>query len=181
MALKLGGLFLAILVVWAAVFAVTQVIIPFYFELREPFFLMPVDHDGPIHELSDLPIRYDSYGDGHFGAKRSGGRRHNGLDLVARKNQAVYASKSGWARSIYIPSGYGNLIVIHHPGGRETRYGHLDSITVKGTRWVRRGDIIGYAGKTGNANVKGMIRHLHFEIREGGEPLNPVPFLIKDR
>jgi len=48
---------------------------------------------------------------------------------------------------------------------------------VKGPGWVRQGDLIGYVGKTGNADERGMLAHLHFEIRHKGTPVDPAALL----
>lgn len=141
---------------------------------------MPLQLDNDIKSVKDLPIRYDLCGDGEFGAKRNGNRTHKGLDLAAKVKSPVYASKSGWGRSFYNLAGYGNLVIINHPGKWQTRYGHLDKIALNRFQWVRQGDIIGTVGKTGNANTQGTMPHLHFEIRYDGEPLDPAEFLIKE-
>ena len=66
-------------------------------------------------------------------------------------------------------------MIIKHPGGSETRYGHLhDRSTVINLGWVRQGDLIGCVGKTGNAAGKGILPHLHFEIRHKGVPVDPA-------
>ncbi len=147
--------------------------IPFIYKIKEPYFAMPVENY-KNRRGEGLSIRNDAYGEGAFGAKRRGGRRHAGIDLEARMKSPVYASKSGWARSLFFPGGYGNLVIINHPGHWETRYGHLDKIAIKKSQWVRQGEIIGFVGKTGNADLKGITPHLHFEIRRGGKPIDPA-------
>ena len=140
---------------------------------------MPVRPEIKITSISDLKVRHDDYGDGEFNAKRSGGRLHKGLDIVADAKTPVYASKSGWASFVYVPKGYGNLVVIDHPGGWQTRYGHLHGSMIKKSKWVGLGEMIGTVGKTGNANVKGMVPHIHFEIRLNDETLDPAKELLK--
>lgn len=140
---------------------------------------MPLECDRKALTIEDLPIRNDAYGDGHFGAKRKNKRIHKGLDLAAEIRSSVIASKSGWAKTYYFPGGYGNLVVINHPGRWQTRYGHLYKATIKKFQWVRQGDIIGLVGKTGNANSRGITPHLHFEIRYEDKPLDPAIFLVK--
>jgi murein DD-endopeptidase MepM/ murein hydrolase activator NlpD len=124
-------------------------------------------------------IRSDAYGDGTFAAERRNGRRHDGIDILSEMRAPVYASKSGWAKAYRIPRGYGNLVIINHMGGWQTRYGHLYKIAIKKSQWVRRGDIIGFVGKTGNANTRGIAPHLHFEIRYKGKPVDPEKELLK--
>lgn len=166
--------FLAICLVGISLFVIQNFLFPFVYRIKEPHFAMPIRAEG-------IPIRNDAYGDGGFGAKRKNGRIHKGLDLAAEINSPVYASKSGWARAYYIPGGYGNLVIINHPGKWQTRYGHLNKCVLKKLRWVRQGAIIGFVGKTGNANQKGIIPHLHFEIRYKNEPLDPAAFLVKNK
>ena len=153
-------------------------LIPLVYEIKEPYFAMPVESSSGAG-LEGLLVRNDVHGEGTFGAKRRGGRLHEGIDLEARMKAPVYASKSGWARSRYFPGGYGNIVAISHPGRWETRYGHLDKIAIKRSQWVRQGDVIGFVGKTGNADLEGIIPHLHFEIRYKGKPVDPARFLAR--
>lgn len=173
---NLAKYFFAICLAVILLVLIQNFLFPYLYKIKEPYFEMPVRFEGTVAEL---PIRYDDLGDGYFGAKREGGRKHKGLDLAARIGSPVYASKSGWARAYYIPDGYGNLVVINHPGLWQTRYGHLHKSAIKKFQWVRQGDIIGFVGKTGNADSSSIISHLHFEIRHKGEPLDPAVFLAK--
>lgn len=166
--------FLVISLIGISLFVIQSFLFPFVYTIKEPYFAMPIHGKG-------FSIRNDAYGDGEFGARRKNKRTHNGLDLAAEINSPVYASKSGWAKAYYIPDGYGNLVVIKHPGKWQTRYGHLNKCAVKKLQWVRQGDIIGFAGKTGNANQKGITPHLHFEIRHKGKPLDPAALLAKNK
>ena len=63
----------------------------------------------------------------------------------------------------------GNYIIVKHPSGYSTVYGHLNKILVKRGKIVRKGEIIGRVGQTGRATGP----HLHFEIRSYGKSLNP--------
>ncbi|MBL7156995.1 MAG: M23 family metallopeptidase [Candidatus Omnitrophica bacterium] len=144
---------------------------PWYFSIKEPYFAMPVIYPGEV--------RNDAYGEGSFGAKRKGKRVHEGLDLSAPLKSPVYASKSGWARVLHYPTGYGNLVIINHPGGWQTRYGHLKSVAIKKSQWVKQEEVIGSVGKTGNAAARGIKTHLHFEIRHKSKALDPAEFLVR--
>ena len=68
---------------------------------------------------------------------------------------------------------FGRLVVISHGGGWETRYAHLRKIKVDEGDGVRRGDVIGIVGHSGNASGD----HLHYEIRYEGRPVDPRPTL----
>jgi murein DD-endopeptidase MepM/ murein hydrolase activator NlpD len=65
--------------------------------------------------------------------------------------------------------GYGMAVMIAHPGGAVTVYGHLTRSIVRPGRRVRRGQVIGVAGSTGNSTGP----HLHFELRVDGRPVDP--------
>ena len=74
---------------------------------------------------------------------------------------------SGWM------GGYGKAIVISHPGGISTLYGHCSSLLVNGGATVRAGQVIATVGSTGRSTGY----HLHFEVRTNGAPLNPLRYL----
>jgi len=139
------------------------------YKWREPHFIPPVSLDN-----GKLVLRNDGWGDGHFEAKRKGGRRHKGLDIKADMGSPVYASKSGRAVCGNVPGGMGKYVKIAHPDGFQTVYGHLKGWNIESDTRVRQGAIIGFVGKTGNANVAGMQPHVHFEIREGKRSVDPT-------
>ena len=138
------------------------------YRVREPFFLRPV-----ISSSSQIIVRNDAHGSGEFGTKRRNGRSHSGIDMLAPIGTPVYAAKSGIAFRGEVPTGYGKYIMIYHPDGYQTYYGHLSEWVALSTKHVRRGELIGYVGKTGNAASLSMQPHLHFEIRKDGEPQDP--------
>ncbi|MFA5145873.1 MAG: M23 family metallopeptidase [Candidatus Omnitrophota bacterium] len=142
------------------------------YTIREPYFAYPVK---PVS--GKVVIRNDGRGDGEFGARRRNGRTHAGIDMLAPVGTPVYASKSGIAFCGNVPTGYGKYIMIYHPDGYQTMYGHLSGSCVVSTQKVRRGDLIGFVGKTGNAASKSIEPHLHFEIRKDDGPLNPRPLM----
>ncbi len=136
------------------------------FHIAEPKFLCPL-------HTNETKIRNDAYGDGEFGAKRSGGRLHLGIDLQAPVGTPVKAAKSGQAFAKK-NRGMGKYVVIGHPDGTKSIYGHLFKMFVTNGQRVRRGDIIGEVGKTGNARNPSMLPHLHFEIWIDEEPVDPL-------
>lgn len=137
------------------------------FHITEPKFLCPIGY------YDEMKLRSDGYGEGEFGAKRSGGRLHLGIDLQAPVGTSVKAAKSGraFAKS---NAGMGKYVVIEHIDGTKTIYGHLSKMFVVKGEPVRRGDIIGEVGKTGNAWNPCMLPHVHFEIRIGEDPVDPL-------
>ena len=68
---------------------------------------------------------------------------------------------------------YGNLVEIRHSDGRRTRYGHLDEIKVEVGQWIEKGQMVGTVGQTGRSTGP----HLHFELREGDQSVNPAQLL----
>jgi murein DD-endopeptidase MepM/ murein hydrolase activator NlpD len=76
---------------------------------------------------------------------------------------------SGWLR------GYGNVVILEHEGGFYTVYAHNSLNLVKEGEWVEEGQIIAQVGDSGNAEGA----HLHFEIRKGSKPLDPMTLLPK--
>ncbi len=138
------------------------------YRVSEPYYLRPI-----ISGSSQIIVRNDAHGSGEFGTKRRNGRSHSGIDMLAPAGTPVYAAKSGIAFRGEVPTGYGKYVMIYHPDGYQTYYGHLSSWVAESTKDVRRGELIGYVGKTGNAASRSMQPHLHFEIRFGGEPQDP--------
>lgn len=99
---------------------------------------------------------------------------HNGLDISTDKGRPVYATAYGTVRSAGRAGAYGNMVVIDHGFGLQTRYAHLHRFNVAVHDEVKRGDIIGYVGATGRATGS----HVHYEIIANGRMLNPLKFLI---
>jgi murein DD-endopeptidase MepM/ murein hydrolase activator NlpD len=98
---------------------------------------------------------------------------HQGMDFSARTGTPIFATGDGVvARADNTASGYGNHIVIRHGFGYETLYGHLSKFNCRAGQSVKRGDIIGYVGSTGRSEAP----HLHYEVRKGGEVVNPINF-----
>ncbi len=122
-------------------------------------------------------LRHDSMGKGNYGASRGGGRRtHTGIDLLGNMGDSVMAVGGG--RVIYADEkgGYGKMVRIKHVDGSETRYAHLSDIHIKLGQWLHQSQILGSLGKSGNANSKSILPHVHFEWRVNGVPKDPTPF-----
>jgi murein DD-endopeptidase MepM/ murein hydrolase activator NlpD len=100
---------------------------------------------------------------------------HSGLDIAGERGQPVYATASGTVREVGYQGAYGNLIVIDHGFGLESRYGHLLKFLVKPGAKVQRGDIIGQVGATGRATGY----HLHYEVTANGRLINPLQLLTQ--
>ena len=91
------------------------------------------------------------------------GRPHKGLDIKVYIGDTIRAAFSGKVRIVrYEAGGYGKYIVIRHPNGLETIYGHLSEQLVSENQSVRAGEVIGLGGNTGRSTGS----HLHFETRD---------------
>lgn len=102
---------------------------------------------------------------------------HAGLDIAGDKGQPVYATAAGTVSESGWSGAYGNLIVINHGFGLESKYGHLMDYTVRQGDRVERGDVIGHVGATGRATGY----HLHYEVHANGKLLNPLQLLTQQR
>jgi murein DD-endopeptidase MepM/ murein hydrolase activator NlpD len=102
---------------------------------------------------------------------------HAGLDIAGERGQAVYATAAGIVTHTGFQGGYGNLIILDHGFGLETRYGHLLNYAVKQGAKVKRGDLIGHVGNTGRSTGY----HLHYEVLANGKLLNPLQFLSQQK
>lgn len=102
-----------------------------------------------------------------------GMRAHKGIDLPAPTGTPIHASADGVVGKADWFGGYGLFVELEHGGGMETRYGHMSRIAVGEGQRVRKGDVIGYVGSTGRSTGS----HLHYEVRIGGEAVNPIPYM----
>jgi murein DD-endopeptidase MepM/ murein hydrolase activator NlpD len=117
---------------------------------------------------------------GEFGAPRSGGRRHEGFDVVAECGTPLVAVRGGRVlRRGYDPVLYGNYLLIHGEGEeRSYFYAHMPRpAPVHRDERVFTGERVGAVGETGNARTVGC--HLHFEIHVRGHPIDPAPALSR--
>jgi Membrane proteins related to metalloendopeptidases len=106
-----------------------------------------------------------------FGYRPRRGRQHMGLDIRIKTGDTIRAAFDGKVRiSRYERRGYGHYLVIRHPNGLETLYGHLSKKLVAENDIVHAGDPIGLGGNTGRSTGP----HLHFETRILGNAINPA-------
>lgn len=140
--------------------------------------------DKPASNLKSAPARDKNYYDTHpiqniagyfidpvpTGRKTQGlhGPGNRGIDIGAPKGTPIYASapgtvliaKTGWS------GGYGNMVILQHPNGTKTLYGHMTKLGTKTGEKVARGEIIGYVGSTGRSTGP----HVHFEVFNARNP-----------
>lgn len=104
-------------------------------------------------------------------------KMHAGLDFTANRGTNIYSTGDGVVKKADSQmSGYGNLVIIDHGFGYETRYAHCQEFKVKVGQKVKRGDIIALLGNTGVSTGP----HVHYEVRKNGTPVNPVHYLFND-
>jgi murein DD-endopeptidase MepM/ murein hydrolase activator NlpD len=112
-----------------------------------------------------------------FGTNANG-ERNDGINIATALGAPIHAAAAGTVT--YAGNelkGYGNLILIRHDGGYVTAYAHAETMLVTRNDSVAQGQVIGYAGDTGDVTSP----QLHFEIRHGVEPVNPRPLLVASR
>lgn len=110
-----------------------------------------------------------------YGPKKDG-LHNDGINIAVRRGESVRAAENGVV--VYADNqlkGFGNLILIRHADRWMTAYGHMEGFRVKRGQEVRRGDIIGTAGSTGQVDSP----QLHFEVRRGTDALNPKLYLAR--
>lgn len=95
---------------------------------------------------------------------------HRGIDLAAPEGTAIRAAEGGIVRRAGERGAYGQAVEIDHGGGVTTLYAHASAILVEEGETVRRGQPIARVGDSGRATGA----HLHFELREGGRPVDPA-------
>ncbi len=100
---------------------------------------------------------------------------HQGLDIRSIYNW-IKASKYGQVTFTGWLGGYGNAIIVAHPGGWKTLYGHLSKIIVRSGQYVKQGQSIAKSGNTGRSTGP----HLHFEIIKNGQHKNPYYYIKKN-
>jgi murein DD-endopeptidase MepM/ murein hydrolase activator NlpD len=112
------------------------------------------------------------YGDRNDPFSGEGGF-HTGVDISAEMGTPLYAAADGVVFNAQFAGRYGRLIVIDHGNGLQTWYAHLSRFEVIPGEEIRRGQLIGYTGASGRVTAP----HLHFEVRQGGSPVNPSRYL----
>lgn len=114
-----------------------------------------------------------------WGAARSQGRSHEGIDIFAERGTPIQTTTQGIVYKVGDNKLGGRVVVVVGPGGAGHYYAHLeDYADIKVNDWVDAGDIIGYVGDSGNA--KGTPPHVHYGIYIKGQAVNPYPLLIKN-
>jgi murein DD-endopeptidase MepM/ murein hydrolase activator NlpD len=97
-------------------------------------------------------------------------RFHAGLDIGAGWGSPIVAAADGQVVGAGWGGGYGREVQIAHGGGLSSIYGHMSAVVAQPGSYVRAGQLIGYVGSSGLSTGP----HLHFEVRQGGQPVNPL-------
>jgi len=108
---------------------------------------------------------------GRFGVRA--GVRHDGIDIAAPEGSPILAAADGTVLFVGEQSGYGNVVILRHDNGLVTVYAHASAVLVKEGAHVSRGQSVARVGQTGRTTGP----HLHFEVREGVRPKNPLLYL----
>jgi murein DD-endopeptidase MepM/ murein hydrolase activator NlpD len=103
---------------------------------------------------------------------RSGGF-HTGMDIAVSYGTPIRATRNGKVVLSGWNGGYGYCVILEHPDGSRTLYGHCSRLKAKVGQTVAQGDTIAYVGSTGNSTGA----HLHFEVIVGGKYKNPASVL----
>jgi murein DD-endopeptidase MepM/ murein hydrolase activator NlpD len=123
--------------------------------------------------LAGRPSLVDSWG-----APRSGGRRHQGIDIFARRGTPVTTPVAGLVLGVGRNRLGGNVVTVLGPALQVHYFAHLDRFgDVAEGDVVRAGDVVGHVGASGNAT--GGPPHLHYAIYSRGRAINPYPILAK--
>ena len=141
----------------------------------------------PAHAVPDVPLQlylehveplsleWPADGSTTDGYGPRWGRMHLGVDIGILQSLDVRAATSGtvtaagWLTGY---EGYGNVVLLDIGRGNSLLYAHLATASVVPGQWLDAGDAVGIAGCTGSCTGT----HLHLELRENGEPIDPFPF-----
>ena len=124
----------------------------------------------PEEEREALRDRGISSGFGDRAVSKKRTRMHKGIDVPGPKDSKVIAFNDGEVIFAGVRSGYGKTVIIRQLDGREALYAHMNKYVVSVGDKIKRGDQVGHVGRTGRATGY----HLHFEIIDDGENLDPA-------
>ena len=109
---------------------------------------------------------------GSFGEARPG-HMHAGIDISVPEGTPIRAADAGRVALMGWVGGYGNYTCVQHTASLSTCYAHQSRFATSNGASVSQGQVIGYSGNTGNSTGP----HLHFEVRVGGSPVDPLGYL----
>lgn len=129
----------------------------------------PRPRTGSADTVLAWPLKGVLYG--RYGVRD--GRRHDGIDIAAPEGTPVLAAAAGTVIYAGEQAGYGAIAILKHEGGLVTLYAHNARLLVREGDRVKRGEPVARVGQTGKTTGP----HLHFEVRDGTRPRNPLLFL----
>jgi murein DD-endopeptidase MepM/ murein hydrolase activator NlpD len=133
---------------------------------------LPAPHALPVPVAGVKPVGLRDT----WQAARSAGRRHEGIDIFARRGTPVLSATDGVVLRVGLDRLGGRVVWVLGPGGQRHYYAHLDRYgDVRAGMRVRAGAVLGYVGNTGNAAT--TPPHLHYGIYTAGGAIDPYPFL----
>jgi murein DD-endopeptidase MepM/ murein hydrolase activator NlpD len=154
----------------------TRIMVPGAVENDQPLFIQVVTRDSTGGDACGGGYQSRGFFSWPAGARFLSGydfgqEGHNGIDISAPEGSGVWAADNGVVTMAQggWNYGYGNVVQVDHGNGFVTIYAHLSVISVSQCQSISAGAPIGAAGNTGNSQGA----HLHFEIRQGGSPINP--------
>ncbi len=100
-------------------------------------------------------------------------RRHHGVDIAAPAGSPIHSAKAGTVTFAGSRGGYGNVVIIDHGDGVETRYAHCLTLGVEIWQRVGAGEVVATVGSTGRSTGP----HVHFEVRRGGVAIDPAEWI----
>ncbi|MDR1668114.1 MAG: M23 family metallopeptidase [Bacteroidales bacterium] len=103
-------------------------------------------------------------------------RFHNGMDFTAPTGTDIYVTGDGTVTQVGYSGGFGNRIIVEHGFGYKTIYAHLSKFAVRPGDVVKRGQVIGFVGNTGDSTAP----HLHYEVHKNGTVVNPMYYYNDD-
>ena len=133
-----------------------------------------------LSTLKSIPMGYPVYGNitSHLGWRKNpfgkGYEFHSGIDIEAPYGSRVVATADGVVEMAGYYGDYGKAVLIKHPSGYMTLYGHLSEISVKAGQEVKAGQVIGKVGSTGRSTGP----HLHYEVLYQGKLKNPMEYIV---
>lgn len=131
-------------------------------------------NDSSVLNTGDLSFSWPLAGYGYGSITQYyGNNGHMGLDVGIPYGTPIYAAESGQVISAEYHWSWGNNVLIWHNGTYSTRYAHCSSLAVSAGEYVQKGQVIGYAGSTGNSTGN----HLHFEVYQNGSRVDPLNFV----
>jgi len=119
----------------------------------------------------------DSFGERRNPFRWQSSEFHPGQDIAAPKGTPVSVTADGTVVFAGCKKGYGRIVIVGHANDFSTRYGHLSLIETAVGTLVKRGEEIGLVGSTGRSTGA----HLHYEVRVGQQPVDPIDYLPKDK